>query len=61
MSQEEEKKLYEMKLHECIKSDKCGGVWITRVPGGWIYMDIINETPASVFVPFNNEFMETNQ
>lgn len=54
------KVLYNMKLGERISSgDKgiYGFDWIiTRVPGGWIYTAETAMSPASVFVPYNNEF-----
>lgn len=52
--------IYSMKLGERIASgDKhtYGFDWIiTRVPGGWIYTVETAMSPASVFVPWHNEF-----
>ena len=47
--------IYQMKLHETL--DDLGLYSILRVPGGWIYLD--KSSNISVFVPFNNEFMDT--
>ena len=49
-----DKNIYNLSLHEgCLVDDD---LWILRVPGGWIYRCLENET--SVFVPFNNEFQK---
>ena len=52
--------LYGMKLGERITSGDKGTYgfdWvITRVPGGWIYTAETALSPASVFVPYDNEF-----
>ncbi len=55
-----EKCIYKMKLHECFTIDK--NIVITRVAGGWIY-EYHNQNeniPSLVFVPFNNEFQQSN-
>jgi hypothetical protein len=52
--------IYGMKLGDRIASGDKGTYgfdWIiTRVPGGWIYTAETAMSPASVFVPWNNEF-----
>jgi hypothetical protein len=55
--------IYDMKLHEVMSVGNfyLTNIYITRVPGGWIYSDTYNEKPTSVFVPFNNEFMENGE
>jgi len=46
--------LYDMKYGEVIEF----GYWnVTRVPGGWIFHAGNGKSQTSVFVPFNNEFM----
>jgi hypothetical protein len=47
--------IYKLKLHQETFTDD--GIYILRVPGGWIY-GIGNN---NVFVPYNNEFMETEE
>lgn len=55
-----EKTIYNLKLHQTIYLDTNGNSSVFRVSGGWIYyfqfpgMNQVN----SVFIPFNNEFME---
>ena len=51
MSRSTDKNIYHLTLHEYTKVDN---VYITRVPGGWVYE--FDET--AVFVPFHNEFQE---
>ena len=51
---EHAKIIYEMKLHECLKFSE--ELYVTRVPGGWIYSNANN----SVFVPYNDEFKADN-
>jgi len=46
------KELYTMKPLECICPDNNSN--IMRVPGGWVFTNM----QGSVFVPFDNEFME---
>lgn len=56
------KKMYKMKLHDCISTtpDHSGLFYITRVPGGWIYERRHNSIIiSSTFVPWDNEF-QTN-
>ena len=48
-------KLYDMELGENIKF--CGAE-VLRVPGGWIFTYANSYSQSSVFVPFDNEFME---
>jgi hypothetical protein len=43
-----EKTIYELKLHEIIEAVE--GLWVRRVPGGWIYTE--PEPDSSVFVPY---------
>lgn len=56
----EEKTIYDMKLHERMNA---GDLYVTRVPGGWIYETLeYNQDSdryfisATTFVPFHNEF-----
>jgi hypothetical protein len=51
--------IHDMKLHTELFFNNFK---IFRVPGGWIYTltDCYGENPNCVFVPFNNEFQETN-
>ncbi len=62
-----ENNIYSLSLHEEIKIDD--DISALRVPGGWVYKfsknvwrseiesyDLILQ--SSIFVPFNNEFME---
>lgn len=54
-------RIYNMKLHQCIDFIDIKGrdVNIIRVAGGWIYIyEISEKILSSVFVPFNNEYME---
>jgi len=54
-----DKDIYKMKLHEVMVIS--GNVEAMRVPGGWLYTYFNSEvggTDMSVFVQFNNEFME---
>lgn len=52
--------LHQMFLGERITDNGAGtyaSSWvITRVPGGWIYTAETAGSPASVFVPFNEEY-----
>lgn len=51
-----EKDIYKMKLHEQIKTSN--NLFITRVPGGWLYASPCGEDVyQESFVPFHNEFM----
>ena len=47
--------IYTMELHGTLK---LGNLEIFRVAGGWIYnfINVDGKTPASVFIPYNNEF-----
>ena len=55
-----EKTIYDLKLHEGIVIDPY--IYIARVHGGWLY-DMgeggNNGDRSVIFVPFDNEFMET--
>lgn len=46
------KAIYHMNLGEELELDDW---YITRVPGGWIYL---SHCGHAAFVPFNNEFMQ---
>ena len=48
------KSIYEMKLHETIETEYYK---ILRVAGGWVYITRQGDSPSSVFVTWNNEFM----
>jgi hypothetical protein len=53
--------MYKLNLHDSIKFSE-SGLYILRVPGGWIYLqDRANSmgTDLMCFVPFNNEFQES--
>ena len=52
-----DKSIYALSLHESTKIQG-HSIYVTRVPGGWIYelYDTDTTTMNSVFVPFNNEF-----
>ena len=52
-----EKTIYNLKLHEGILIDP--HIYITRVPGGWLYDVGEEENIFVVFVPFDDEFMKT--
>jgi hypothetical protein len=54
-------KCYEMELGDKIVKlpNTAQAIRLVRVPGGWIYIFGDMEGTASVFVPFNNEFMTT--
>jgi len=54
-----EKGIYDLRLHETLYIDECGGWNILRVAGGWIYQYQDGERGYKIFVPFDNEFMET--
>jgi len=50
-----EKKIYEMELHERLFISNI--MYVTRVPGGWVYeFPGEGHTAAVVFVPYNEEF-----
>ena len=59
------KDIYKMKLHEMLMdldNPKGEGQFTClRVAGGWIYTQWIEGIPQPVFVPFNNEFMESEE
>lgn len=47
----EEKTMYDLKLNESMRITDYGQIYITRVPGGWIY-----DGHTACFVPYNSEF-----
>lgn len=56
---EDKKSIYELELNERIKhvdKDTAGRTYIRRVPGGWVYTQVIPKGMSSCFVPFNKEF-----
>lgn len=60
MEENKTQTLYNLELHEGITTEF--GIFIMRVPGGWIYDCWDKEADkfkTGVFVPFNNEFQET--
>jgi len=54
----EAEELYAMALHHIVPFDS-GLLFVRRVPGGWIYMDIGEDRDprCATFVPYNEEFM----
>lgn len=52
--------ILDLKLHESIKLE-ASGLYVTRVPGGWIYETHDENSCAMVFVPWDNsnEFIMT--
>ncbi len=59
---ETEKSIYDLKLHEGVRTQF--GIFIMRVPGGWIYdcWDFGRDKykQGGTFVPFNNEFQRVS-
>lgn len=52
------KSIYDLKLHEHTYIDSTG-IWVVRVPGGWIYnlqISVDEGTDTTVFVPYSTEF-----
>ncbi|MCH9712522.1 MAG: hypothetical protein K0U20_07875 [Proteobacteria bacterium] len=47
--------IYRMELNETIE---CKGLYITRVPGGWVYDSDQN---SACFVPYNEEFKKEHK
>lgn len=45
--------IYDLQLNESVEE---GDFKITRVPGGWIYLQNLSGGISSVFVSFHNEF-----
>ena len=43
-------RLYDMKLHDTIEFERW---YVTRVPGGWIYLNISGG--SAVFVPYTKD------
>lgn len=52
---QKEKSIYDLGLHEKINISL--RVYAQRVPGGWIYYE--SHYNIATFVPFNNEFQES--
>ena len=48
-----ENTIYDLKLHESLQIRE--GLYVFRVPGGWIYAD---QKTVPIFVPYSNEFNE---
>ncbi len=55
----EEKTIYDLKLHEQLKISTC--IYVTRVPGGWLYDYYEDGQKTACFVPYSNEFIEAKQ
>jgi len=56
----EAKKIYNLKLFEALKV--ITGVFVIRVPGGWIFENTYNTcSVATTFVPYNEEFLEVDK
>ncbi len=51
----EEKTIYDLKLHEQLKISTC--IYVTRVPGGWLYDYYEDGQKTACFVPYSNEFI----
>lgn len=55
--------IYKLQLHEKtqLKTPGPADVFVTRVPGGWLYEYQISTASILevVFVPFNNEYQKT--
>ena len=45
--------IYSLGLHQSVQIPGIK-MWVTRVPGGWIYDD--SDMNTSTFIKFNNEF-----
>ena len=52
---DKEPTIYDLKLHQALQLNN--QVEIARVPGGWVY----TIRGRSVFVPFNDEFLEKEE
>lgn len=63
MKENNEVNIYKLKLNETVEL-WAGAItyFVTRVPGGWIYnnMRLDHGQMNSVFVPFDNEYQQTN-
>jgi len=55
-------KIYEMQLHD--ETYLGDDLFVTRVPGGWVYTQVVTEGSGdqnvrfAVFVPFSKEFID---
>ena len=56
--EEEDKSIYDLELNEATRVD--AGLWVRRVPGGWIYEYAKKKEyyAAMVFVPFIDKRVE---
>ena len=55
-----EKSIYDLKLHE--ETGITRYLYVTRVPGGWIYTIYeFDNFVSQLFVPFNNEFQDSGE
>lgn len=58
---------YKMDLNEVLTIEESNSAILAervrRVPGGWVYMSIdkSHNLLSSTFIPFDNEFQESNQ
>jgi len=53
--------IYKLELHDTF--DAGGNLYVTRVPGGWLYESMAEQVgghfaSAITFVPFDNEFQK---
>lgn len=58
MSEEQEKTIYDLELHEILITNY---LQIVRVSGGWLYQvysDYLEHYSKPTFVPFDNEFQQ---
>lgn len=54
--------LYNIPLHKLTQLVSNSGIYIMRVPGGWIYSWATgNEDEVGIFVPYNTEFLEEEE
>jgi hypothetical protein len=57
----EQPQIYNLKLHEICLASENAGLYVIRVPGGWIYyFRWEGEKKSAFFVPFHNEFQNAN-
>jgi len=54
----EQNEIYKLKLHDSLTVNFYR---VLRVPGGWIYTYIKEEYPTSTFVPFDDNFQNTDK
>ena len=59
MTEKEIKKLYSLGCGERMQLHRGREYYITRVPGGWLWLDRSNN--STVFVPWDREFMRGEQ